>query len=309
MQRQDILKVLLGEQTTTPFNHEQAFTITVLAQKCGGTIFATLPNEVIQHICTVPNPNPRLKKALHHAAFGNLDALKAMLEEAKQEGEEILKLLLLPTETTETRGGLTAKNTTLLECACLAGDPGIVAMIKPYFSEVKEENKKGMEREMERQLARCKRCIDAMEKQQAEDLTWLFKVIVEASARDIDEELKTGDQYNWKYESLLRTALNKWRQAKLDPSNRVIDVLRKPRMFCNYQNWIHVNQYLDTEWDRNQWGDLILNGNNYGKIYLILRQLRGFIELIELPAVDRFAFANDEVAPPAVEITRSSKYK
>jgi hypothetical protein len=38
-----------------------------------------------------------------------------MLEEAKQEGEEILKLLLLPTETTETPGGLTVKNTTLLD--------------------------------------------------------------------------------------------------------------------------------------------------------------------------------------------------
>lgn len=292
----------------TSFNTGQAYLI-ALAQRCIGTIFAELPPEIVHHICTVPNPNPRLKKALHHAAFGELDALKAMLEEAKQEGEEILKLLLLPTETTETPGGLTVKNTTLLECAALAGDPGIVAMIKPYFSEVKEESKEGMEREKERQLARCKRCIDAMETQQAEDLTELFKVIVKASAPDVAEELKTGNQYDSTYQSPLRKALNEWRQAKLDPNNRVIDVLRRPRMFCNYQNWVHVNEYLDTEWNRNQWSDLKLNGNNYDKIYLILRQLRGFIELIELPACDRFAFANDQVASPAVEITRSSKYK
>ncbi len=163
-----MLRSLLGEKENTPFNYKQALTITVLTQKCGGTIFETLPAELLQHICMVPNPNPRLKKALHHAAFGELDALKAMLEEAKQEGEEILKLLLLPTETTETPGGLTVKNTTLLECAALAGDPGVVAMIKPYFSEVKEESKEGMERERERQLARCKCCIDAMKTQQAD---------------------------------------------------------------------------------------------------------------------------------------------
>jgi hypothetical protein len=292
----------------TPLNVEQAYVI-MLAQRVVGNIFAELPAEIVHHICTVANPNPRLKKALYHAAFGELDDLKAMLEEAKQESEESLKLLLLPTETTGTPFGVTAKNTTLLECATLAGDPEMVAMIKPYFSQVTDESKKEMEHAMERQLARCKRCIDAMKTQKPEDLTDLFNVIKAASAQDVAEELKTGKQYDKKYQSDLRNALNNWRQAKLDSSNREIDVLRKPRMFCNYQNWIHVNEYLNIEWDQNKWRNLIVNGDNYAKIYLILRQLRGFIELIELPALERFAFANGEVDPPAAQITRSPNYK
>lgn len=298
---------LLGKKDTS-LNAEQLRLILVSQTKCIGTLFHRLPSEIVHHICTVANPNPRLKKALHHAAHGELDALRALLEAAKQEGDEALKLLLLPTETTDTPGGLIAKNTTLLECAALAGDPEMIAMVKPYFSEVKE-NQAEMEQERKRQLARTKRCIDAMMTQQPENLTWLFNIIKAASAKDVAEELKTDAEYDWKYQSDLRNALNQWRQAKLDTRNRVIDVLRAPRMFCNYQNWIHVNEFLRNEWCINQWADLNPNGNNDDKIHLIRRQLSGFIELIELPACERFAFANDQVENPRAQITRSLKFK
>ncbi len=302
-----MLRSLPGKNKKTSLNHEQIFTITVLAQKSGNNFFATLPDEILEYICTVENPNPRLQKALHHAAFGELDELKAMLDEAQREGDDILKLLLLPVESTETPGGLTVKNTTLLECALLAGDPEMVAMIKPYFSAV-AEGKKDMEKEMQRQLDRCKPCVDSI-MTQSEDLTWLFDIIKAASASDVAKELKTGNEYDETYQSPLRHALNKWRQYKLDPNNRVIDVLRKPRMHCHYANWIHVNAFLGAEWDRNRWRDLKVTEDNYDKIYLILRQLRGFIELLELPACDRFAFANGQVAGLPTRQTRSLKYK
>lgn len=295
-------------------SREQAYTIAV-AQRRGGNLFTQLPKELLHHILTFGRDNPNsteLNTALHYIVFGDLNALKTMLEAAKikaeqaekEEDKEALKLLLLPIGTTATPGGLTVKNTTLLECAILAGDPEIVAMIKPYFSEFEG----GLE-EMERQLARCRPCIDAMMTQQPEDLTWLFDIIKAASAEDVAEELRTGKEYDKAYQSPLRDALNQWRQAKLDPKNRVIDVLKAPQMLCNYQNWIHVNAFLNAEWDKNKLEDLILNGNNYDKVYLILRQLRGLLELLELPVCERFAFANDQVENPPAQTTRSLNYK
>lgn len=294
-------------------NREQAMTIAVMRRQRNG-IFKQLPKELVRHICTFGrnNTSAELNIALHHAAFGELNELKMMLEAAKQkaqqakteEDKEALTQLLLPIGTTETPGGLTVKNSQLLECVTLNGDPVMKAMIKPYFSEFK-----GGEEEMERQMARIRPCIDAVKTQQPEDLTCLFNIIKAASAQDVAEELKTGDQYNKTYQSPLRDALNQWRQAKLAPANRVIDVLKAPRMFCNYQNWIHVNAFLEAEWDKNQWADLITNENNYDKIYLILRQLRGLLELLELPVCERFAFANGQVENPAAQIVRALKYK
>lgn len=296
-------------------NREQRLML-LKARRTPNCLFSQVPMELIHIISTSAQDETEFNTALHHVTFGELGALRTLLETAKSKAiqantttsKEVflnpLKELLFNRGQTITPGGMTIKHSTLLESAFLSGDPEMVAMIKPYFSEVE-----GGLKEMESQLARCRPCIDAMMTQQAEDLTWLFNIIKAASARDVAEELKTGDQYEKLYQSPLRDALNQWRQVKLAPHNRVIDVLRAPRMFCNYQNWIHVNAFLDAEWDKNQWADLKINGNNYDKIYLILRQLRGLLELLELPVCERFAFANGQVEKPAAQIVRSLKYK
>lgn len=297
-------------------NREQRLAL-VSGRHTPGCLFSRLPRELILIISTSAQDKTKFNTALHHAAFGELKALRTVLEKAKKDAcqkntatsKQVflnpLKELLFNRGQTVAPGGLTIKHTTLLEYAFLSGDPEMVAMIKPYFSEVK-----GGEEEMEKQLARCRPCIEAMTKQQPEDLTGLFDIIKKASAQDVAEELKTGDQYEKAYQSTLRDALNQWRQAKLDPANRVINVLKAPRMHCNYQNWIHVDEFLDNERKKNNWEDLV-NVNNYDKLFLILRQLRGFLELLELPVCERFAFARARlvITPLLKNLERLLKYR
>lgn len=282
-------------------NRKQRLTL-LTARKRQGCLFSQLPCELIHVICSSAQDETEFNTALHHAAFGELEPLQHILEKAKKD-KVLLKEYLLNRGHTTTRGGVRVKHTTLLECAVLGGDPELIAMIKPYFSEIK-----GGDEEMEKQLARCRPCINGIMEKQPQDLTWLFDIIKQASDQDVAEELKTGEHYDKAYQSDLRNALNQWRQAKLNSADRVINVLKAPRMHCNYQNWIHVNAFLDDEWNKNKWKDLV-KGSNYDKVYLILRQLRGFIELLELPAVERFAFARGEVENPPAKLDRSLEYK
>lgn len=247
-----------------------------------------LPPEMIVQISTlVGHDSIGFKEALEHVGHGRLKELKAILDKVSKENIRELKTLLCNTGTVVTPAGLTVQDTTLLECAMLSGDTELTVMIKPYFLMFDGEA------EMERQLERCRPCIDTMLEQKPEDLTWLFDIIKQASQQDVSEELKTDDEYNKEYQSALRNALNQWRQSKLDPTNRVIDMEKAPRMHWNFQNWMCVNQFLDDEQISNKWQDL-MNGQNQNKIFLILRQMRGFIELTELPAWVRFALANSE---------------
>lgn len=273
------------------------------------------PKELIYKISKSAQDETEFSTALRAVTFGELETLRTLLEKAKLAAiqtntttvKEVflnpLKELLFNRGQTVTPGGMTIKSTALLEAAFLAGDPEMVAMIKPYFSEVE-----GGQEEMERQLTRIRPCIEAMKTQEPEDLIKLFDIIKAASTEDVIEELQLGEQYNNNHKSLLRNALNNWRQTKLAPDNREINVAREPRMFCNYQNWIHANGLLLRAWalhDRQPWIHKLSDSH----ILLILRQLRGFLELLELPAYERFAFANGEVEKSMTVVPRSFKYK
>lgn len=101
-----------------------------------------------------------------------------------------------------TPAGLIVKHTTLLECALGSGDHEMIEMIKPYFSEFE-----GGEEQKERQLERYRPCIEALQKQKPDDLTWLIDIIKTSSMDDVHAELATGDRYDKTYKSPLRDAL------------------------------------------------------------------------------------------------------
>lgn len=270
------------------------------ARRTPNSLFNALTKDIIREISEFgQDPNSDFFKALHMTAYGELDALKAMLDAASHSNKEQTKLkeLLLSTGTTVTPAGLTAKHKTLLECAIEAGDPGMVALLKAYFPKFT-----GGEEEMERQCEPYRPIIKAIRNQTADDLTWLFEIIKASSLDDVSAELATGENYDPSYKSTLRTAMNKFRTDKLDPKNRTIT---KPRMHCNYQNLMHAHRLLDVEWEN------LKDGNNHQKHYLIAKQIIGFIHLCELPAIDRFTLARGKIKESAAgkEIERRFDYQ
>lgn len=268
------------------------------ARRTPNCLFSNLPVEIIREISEFGRDDTEFNTALHHVAYGELEAIKVILDEAshKQDNRKLKELLLL-SGTARTPAGLIVKHTTLVECALGSGDPEMIEMIKPYFSKFE-----GGEEEKEKQLERYRPCIEAMEKQKPDDLTWLIDIIKQASAEEVAAELATGDQYDKTYQSSLRDALNQFREEKLDPKVRVIT---KPRMHCNYKNLTHAYELLDAKWDN------LKVGNNFDKIYLVSQQMIGLLELIELPAYERYIFAKGQVdeAIAGKKIERSFKYK
>ena len=259
--------------------------------------FSNMPKEVIRNIKYLPNPDPDFLDALKETTDGQLKELRDRLQKAKSDPVKLKSLLLQAGDVT-TPGGLEVRGTTLLECAIGSGDPEIVALIKPYFLEFEE----GVE-EREIQLERYRHCIEEIDTQKPDDLTWLIDIIKASSLEDVRAELATGDNYNYdpnykEGNSPLRNALNKFRQEKLDPKHRIID---KPRMHCNYQNLIHAYEILHAEWNK-----LIVN-DSYNKHYLISLQIIGLIQLLELPAYERYVSARGQIddAIAGKEIERS----
>lgn len=258
-----------------------------------------MPSDLIQTIneFSLDHDTDDFRESLRLVAYGELEEVQAMLEKANQrQGTLPLKNLLLIHGTAVTPAGLTVKHTTLLECALGSGDPEMIELIKSYFSRFK-----GGENEKEKQLARYRACIEDMENQKPDDLSWLFYTIKKASNRDVFEELKTGNDYDPSYKSTLREVLNKFREEKLDPKVRTIT---KPCMHCNYQNLQAAYDLFNAEWT--ELTDEITNE----KCYLIARQVIGFLELVELPAYERYLFARGQ-ANKAIEgkaIERSLHY-
>jgi len=245
--------------------------------------FSNMPKEIIRNIKYLPDPDPDFLDALKETTDGQLKELRDRLQKAKSDPVK-LKSLLLQAGDVITPGGVEVRGTTLLECAIGSGDPEIVALIKPYFLEFKEG-----EEEREIQLERYRHCIEEMQTQKPDDLTWLIDIIKESSLEDVRAELATGDNYDPNYKegnSPLRNALNKFREEKLDPKSRIID---KPRMHCNYQNLIHAYEILYAEWNK-----LIVN-DSYDKHDLICQQIIGLIQLLELPAYERYVFARGQI--------------
>ncbi len=155
---------------------------------------------------------------------------------------------------------------------------------------------------MESQIERYRPCIEEMQNQKPDDLTWLIEIVKKSSLADVAAELATGADYDKTYQSPLRDALNKFRAEKLDPKHRVIAT---PQIHCNYQNLAHAFDLREREWDN------LEEGNNYDRILLVTQQIIGFIELVELPAYERYVFARGQ-SEREIEIRgimRSCKYK
>lgn len=263
--------------------------------KRGDTVFSQLPIEMILAIKHLPTPDNDFLEALHHTVFGELEALKAKLEEAKPDKKDLMRLLLQAADVM-TPGGKLIKGVTLLECALGAGDIEMAEMIKSYFDEFE-----GGKKEFERQRDRYRSCIEAIATQQHDyDINWLIEIIKMSSQKDVAAELASGDQFDPTYQSPLRDAMNQFRRDMLDPKRRIIST---PRMHCNYKNFEHVDEVIHREY-----GNL-----KYGKHRLVSCQIYGFMQLIDLPAYDRFEHAQYEpdvrIASIAGPIKRSFDYK
>jgi hypothetical protein len=252
--------------------------------------FFKMPYEVIRHMKYSQTPDQEFLGALKDVADGKLEELRVKLEKDPR--------LVLQAGDVVTPAGLQVQDTTLLECAIGAGeDKEMIEMIKSYFDLLP-----GGEEAMESQIERYRLCIEAMQTQKPDDLTWLIEIVIKSSLADVAAELATGADYDMTYESPLRDALNQFREEKLAPKHRVIN---KPRMHCNYQNLTHAFNILDSAWNN------LKKGNNYDRIYLVERQIIGFIELVELPAYERYVFAQGqaEAVIAGSGIQRSLKYK
>lgn len=259
--------------------------IMLMLRNRGDNPFSQLPIDLIREISEVgQSPGSDFDRAIKHTARGELSQLKSILEKASlMEDKSKLKELLLSPGTATTRCGLLVTYKTLLECALGEGDREMIAMIKSFFPML--ENGK---EEMEKQLERYRPAIEALKNQKPDNLAWLFNIIKESSARDVQAELAEGDKYDTSYHSELRTALNKFRKQKLDPKVRVIT---KPRMHCNYQNLFHAYYMFNSSFDKLKEWDDVKKDYNYDKCRLAAQQVIGLIQLVELPAFERYLMA------------------
>lgn len=275
------------------FVNESKAKLMLMIRNRGGNLLSNVPPELTQLIMNVPMSELEIavESALVDVAFGNLEELKKKLENNPQ--------LVLARGNVITPAGLEIRNTTLLECAIGAGDPDMVAMIKPYFSQI------GAEKELELQLERYREVLKYTKYGYRDlDLTSLIETIKVSSHADIVYERWTGKTYfNKPYQSKLRDALNQFREERLDPRRRLITVppmqrldpehpITMPRflppMHCNYQNLIHAYEMLEREWEnlRDRFEDR--------KVELVVHQIIGFIQLVELPAYERFVFTHSQ---------------
>lgn len=255
-----------------------------------GSLFSLLPKEIIRRIKYSSTPDQDFLDALKNTADGKLEELRAKLERNPR--------LVLQAGDVVTPAGLLILDTTILECAIGGGeDKEMIEMIKSYFFKLP-----GGEEAMESQIERYRPCIEGMQNQKPDDLTWLITIVKTSPLADVAAELATGTDYDKTYQSPLRDALNKFREEKLDPKHRVII---KPKIHCNYPNLVHAFDIRDREWND------LKEGNNYDRIYLVERQIIGLIELVELPAYERYVFARDQAEKAADDkgIERSLKYK
>lgn len=252
-------------------NRNQYLFLQFKARRDADCLFSQLPPEIIREISTFGRDDTEFNKALNHAAYGQLDDVKKILEKNPA-------LVLLAGNVT-TPGGLQVKNTTLLEFALLSGDPEMAEMILSYFDQLKNADgskQAGADEEKQRQLSRCKAAIDELPNQQPYDLTKLIGIIKAATPADVTAALNK----DMKHPSELRDALMQFRK---DVSSGTV---KKPQMHYNYQTLIRALEIYDREWN----SLYRASGNNYDKCDLVWRQVIGYLQR-SLPAVDRFAFA------------------
>lgn len=245
-------------------------------------------------------PDKEFLNILHDVAFGELATVQAKLESAKRDVShpEKLSSLLRQAGDVMTRGGQDVKCTTLLECAIGAGDPDMVAMIKPYFLIYS-----GDEKALEDQLEAYRPCLQAIENEKPYDLTLLLEVIKASPSEEVTAALNKQYDPN----SLLHQMLMQFRED-VKPQT-----ITNPQMHYNYKTLIHAFEILTDEWE------MILSGipealykgdGNWDKCDLFWRQVIGYLQRA-LPAVDRFAFANSlyDLEVKKESLIRNTKFK
>ena len=104
----------------------------------GDSIFSVLPKEVTQYIYLAGHAsydvNSSIAKLLHHIAYGEYAAAKAMLDGNPG--------LLLEVSNVVDPAGNTILAVRPYECALGAGDDDMAAMIKGYFAKIEEGEKR-----------------------------------------------------------------------------------------------------------------------------------------------------------------------
>lgn len=262
-------------------NRSQIYTLLMLRNR-GDNIFSTLPVELIREISEFgQNPESSIAKALYHAAYAQEHDIKILTNMLDRNPR-----LLLGAGNVITPGGLEVRRVTLYEFALGAGDAELANLIGCYFSKIPNG-----EKEKTIQYERYRPAINGMLNQEPYDFTSLIDIVKKSSDEDVLAELN----HDMTHKSELRDALIKFRND-FKPG-----IMTKPRMHCNYQNLYYVFYLIEREWNKI---------NNYNKCQLLWRQVAGYIELRELPACDRQAFAQSlEQILKGAPFKRSFKFK
>jgi hypothetical protein len=184
-------------------NRSQLITLFGLSKREKNT-FYRWSRDMRQYIANIDSANFDLKSdiamLLHHIAYGNLVAAKAMLETNPR--------LVLQAGHVETPSGLKVMHTTPFECALGAGDPEMAKMIETYFD---SKEMTGGAEVKEKQYACYRQHIENMlnpEKNPPYDFTLLIETLMAATAEDVEAALNL----DMTHDSVLRDVLAQFRK-------------------------------------------------------------------------------------------------
>jgi hypothetical protein len=265
-------------------NRSQIYTMIAIRNR-PGSVFN--PQGTAYRLPIDVDPNSDITKLLHHIAFGDLAATKAMLDANPR--------LVLQSAHTETPSGLKVLHTTPLECALGAGDPEIAQMIESYFD---AKGIKGGAKVRDKQLARYRQHVETclnVKKNPPYDFTLLIDTLMAATPEDVTAALNL----DFNRESALRDVIAQFRKD-FTPGSITSG------MHFNYLHLLRAFEVYGQKYD-----DLYKSGgDDYDKLRLFSRQVIGFIQR-SLPAIDRMVFAEglSDVVENKAKIERSFKFK
>jgi hypothetical protein len=251
-------------ECTRGWQLEPAQKMTLLLCKLrNNNIFSKVPKDVVRHLlCQKAHaPDFNIATLLHHVAYGNPDAVLAILK--------VNPFLLLQSADVIDPAGNTILGVTPYECALGAGDDDMAAKIAECF-----ENIKGGEAARASQKAGYQPAIDGMLARPAYNIRPLLEILKASNAADVTAALEK----DFTHDSLLNDAL---RELRVYFAPREI---HKGEIHFNYVDLLEAYKVLADEFDT------LRNGNNYDKCNLFWRQVVGIIQRL-LPACDRQAFA------------------
>ncbi len=252
-------------------------------------VYSDLPIELIRKIggYDIEGDQSDFEVGLGYVAYGALKEIRELLTDKPF-------LIFFKNGETFSPEGKLLKNKTLLGCAVGACDPEIIIEIKRRFYQFKNG-----EKELERQLAPYRSHIAALKYQQADiNLTNFFNVLEASNSDDVEAELVIGEAYDWDYKSRLRDELNVFKKEMFKDERRILEY---PCVHSNYKNLDYAKAMLRERAHR-----LTMK-----KTCLASQQIIGLIQLLELPAYERFVFARGQFkeAIAGEEIERDNQFK